>query len=281
MSFTAVKSSPDTTSTFTNPYLCLLLLRLDARAPRLSKATSLSLPWAQSREASALEDSAAPTNDRFAARLRGFGPLGILAILIILGGNFVIAPLSAILVLVWAKISKTPWREIGYVRPRSLVSTIAVGIIFGIAFKFAMKALVMPLFGAPPINQAYQFVTGNSAVIPVMIYTMIVTAGFGEETFYCGWMFERLGKLFGKGMTAKISIVLITTILFASIHYPEQGWPGVEQAFCTGLIFASIFATTGRIFMLMIAHAAFDLTALWMIYYGLETHVAHLIFSSP
>jgi len=46
----------------------------------------------------------------------------------------------------------------------------------------------------------------------------------------------------------------------------------------TGLIFGSIFAITGQIFTLMIAHATFDLTALWMIYYGLETRIAHLIF---
>jgi hypothetical protein len=42
-------------------------------------------------------------NDRFDARVRGFGPIGILAILIILAGNFIITPLSAILVLVWTK----------------------------------------------------------------------------------------------------------------------------------------------------------------------------------
>jgi membrane protease YdiL (CAAX protease family) len=224
------------------------------------------------------EVPATTADDNFAARLRGFGPLGILTILIIIAGNFVIAPLSAILVLIWTKISNTPLREIGYVRPRSWIKTIVIGIIFGVAFKFLMKAAVMPLFGAPPNNQAYQFVTGNSAVIPVMVYTMIIVAGFGEETFYRGWMFERLGKLFGESVAAKISIVLITTILFASVHYPEQGLPGVDQAFCTGLVFGSIFAITGQIFLLMIAHAAFDLTALWMIYYGLETQIAHLIF---
>jgi membrane protease YdiL (CAAX protease family) len=228
-----------------------------------------------------LDDSSPLPNDTFAARLRGFGPLGILAILIILAGNFIITPLSAILVLVWAKISNTPWREIGYVRPRSWTKTIVLGIVFGVALKFIMKALVMPLLGAPPINQAYQFVTGNSAVIPALIYTMIVTAGFGEETFYRGWMFERLGKLFGQSVAAKIAMVLIPSVLFASMHYPEQGIPGAEQALMTGLIFGSIFAATGQIFMLMIAHAAFDLTALWMIYYGLETRIAHLIFSSP
>jgi len=224
--------------------------------------------------------SADQINSKFAAQLRGFRPLGILAILIIIAGNFVIAPLSAILVLIWTKISNTPWREIGYVRPRSWITTIVIGIIFGVSFKFVMKAAVMPLFGAPPVNQAYHFVTGNSAIIPWMLYASIVTAGFGEETFYRGWMFERLIKLLGKSTGAKIAIVLITTILFASVHYPEQGLPGVEQACITGLVFGSIFAVTGSIFMLMIAHAAFDLTALWIIYYGLETQIAHLIFKS-
>ena len=228
-----------------------------------------------------MENSASLPNDRLAARLRGFGPLGILAILIILGGNVVVAPLSAILILIWVKLSGTPWRYIGYVRPRSWIRTIGIGIVFGVAFKFVMKALVMPLIGAPPVNQAYHFVTGNSAVIPAMLFTMLVTAGFGEETLYRGWMFERLGRLLGQSVPAKIAMILITSILFASLHYPDQRWPGVEQALVTGLIFGSIFAITGRIFMLMIAHAAFDLTALWMIYYDLETQIAHFIFKSP
>jgi len=232
------------------------------------------------RETSEAAIKAVPAipNDKLPARLRGFGPIGILAILIILGGNFIIPPLSAILILIWTKISDTPWRQIGYVRPRSWGKTIAIGIVFGVSLKFVMKALVMPLFGAPPINQAYQFVTGNPAVIPLMIYSMIVIAGFGEETFFRGWMFERLAKVFGQGGWARIAIVLITSILFASVHYPEQGVPGLTQALMTGLIFGSIFAITGRIFMLMIAHATFDLTALWMIYYGLETRIAHSFF---
>jgi membrane protease YdiL (CAAX protease family) len=216
-------------------------------------------------------------NERFAAALRGFGPLGILSIIVILAGGF-IPPLGAILVLVWVWLSRTPWREIGYVRPPSWTRTLIVGILFGVAFKFIMKALVMPLLGAPPVNWAYHFVTGNSAVIPMLVFTMIVTAGFGEETFYRGWMFERLGKLFGITVIAKASIVLITSVLFAAAHYASQGPLGVEQAIFTGLVFGTIFAITGRILMLMIAHAAFDLTALWMIYYDLETRVAHLIF---
>jgi membrane protease YdiL (CAAX protease family) len=219
-----------------------------------------------------------PPDDRFAARLRGFGPLGIAAILVILVGNFMVAPISAILVLVWARLSRTPWRKIGYVRPRSWTGTLVVGIFFGVAFKFLMKAIVMPLLGAPAVNQAYHFLAGNTAMLPWMLYTLIIGAGFGEETFYRGWMFERLGKLFGSGVWAKIFIVLLTSALFSLAHYSVQGLPGSEQAMITGLVFGTIFAITGRIFMIMIAHAAYDLMALAMIYWDFESAVAHSIF---
>ena len=221
---------------------------------------------------------APPSDDAIAAKLRGFGPLGILAMLAILAGNFVVAPLGAILVLLWAWRSHTPWREIGYVRPRSWAAGLAAGIGFGIAFKLLMKALVMPLLGAPPINEAYHNVVGNTAALPGMVLAMIVVAGFGEETVYRGYLFERLGKLLGAGMWAKGSIVVLTSVLFGLAHYPEQGLAGTEQAMITGLVFGTIFAMTGRIWMLMVAHAAFDLTALAIIYGGLESRVAHLIF---
>jgi membrane protease YdiL (CAAX protease family) len=223
-------------------------------------------------------ETTGPSSDnRVAAKLRGFGPLGILAIVVILAGAF-IPPFGAILVLVWVWLSRTPWREIGYVRPQSWMRTLIVGIVFGVAFKFLMKAVVMPLLGAPPINQAYHFLAGNTAALPGMVFVLIFNAGFGEETYFRGWMFERLGKLCGSSVWAKIFIVLFTSALFSAAHYPTQGFPGAEQAIFTGLVFGTIFALTGRVFMLMIAHAAFDLTALAMIYWDFETSVAQFFF---
>lgn len=61
-------------------------------------------------------------------------------------------------------------------------------------------------------------------------------------------------------------------------HYSVQGLAGVEQATIVGLVFGGIFALTGQIWMLMLAHTAFDLTAMAMIYWNLESTVAHLIF---
>jgi len=226
-----------------------------------------------------VEAGAAPqSGDRFAARLRGFGPLGILAIFVILAGNLIVVPLSAILVLVWVRWSRTPWREIGYVRPKSWLRTVAVGIAFGIAFKLLMKMIVMPLLGADAINQAFHYLAGNRAALPGILYAVIVGAGFGEETVFRGYMFERLGKLFGSGVGARASIVLLTAGWFGLLHYPVQGLAGAEQAAIVGLVFGTILTITGRIWMLMFAHAAFDVTAVAIIYWNLESAVAHLVF---
>jgi len=210
--------------------------------------------------------------------LRGFGPLGLAAIALILAGNLLFLPLSALLVLAWAQASGTPWPEIGFVRPRSWTRSILIGIAFGALFKLAMKAIVMPLLGAPPVNARYHYLAGNAAALPGMLYAVIIGAGFGEETVFRGYMFERLGKLLGSSRAAKIAIVFITTALFAAAHYPDQGVPGVEQAAFTGLAVGSTYAVTGELYMLMIAHASFDLVALALIYWNVEEKVAHFFF---
>jgi len=216
--------------------------------------------------------------------LRGFGIVGILfTLIVVLIGNVTLAnmimlPMGAILVLVWIKITKTPWCEIGYVKPKSWIAVIVIGLILGITFKFLMKAIIMPLLGADPINQSYHFLAGNKALLPAAIWTMLA-AGFGEETVFRGFLFTRLKRLLGRKNASKILIVIITSVLFAFGHH-SQGIAGIEQAVITGLVFGSIYAVDRSIWMIMIAHAAFDLTALAMIYWNLETIVAHLIFKS-
>ena len=227
-----------------------------------------------------MSDVAPPANardDRFAADLRGFGPVGIIAILIILAAQLV-APLSAILVLVWVQLSQTPWREIGYVRSRSWIGDAAAGIALGVALKFLLKIIVMPLLGADPINQTYHYLVGNPAAAAAEIIPLIVVAGFGEETVFRGYLFERFGKLLGQSAGARIATVILTTALFASLHFYDQGLAGAEQAVFTGLVFGTIYSVTGRIWMLMWAHAAYDIIAIAIIYLNLESTVAHLIF---
>lgn len=214
--------------------------------------------------------------NRFATRLRGFGPLGIVPMILIpfAGPAFI----GAILVLLWIRLSHTPWREIGYVPPKSWMRAIAIGIIFGVAFKLVMKAVVMPLLAADPINKPYHYLSGNTGATAAMAVFVIVSGGWGEETVYRGFLFERFCKLFGSGRATLWLALLLTSIWFAVVHYADQGVAGAEQAAMTGLVFGTIYVMTDSVFMPMFAHSAFDLTAVALIYWDLETRVAHFVF---
>ena len=217
-------------------------------------------------------------DDDLASRLRGFGPVGLFAIAVILAGNLIVVPLSAVLVLAWAWRSRTPWHEIGYVKPRNWIRDLILGVAFGIAFKILMKSVVMPLLGADSINRAYHYMVGNTKALPGMLLSIVVGAGIGEETLFRGYMFERLRKLMGTRAVAQVLIVLLTAGLFGLAHYPEQGLAGVQQGGIVGLVFGAIYADTGQLWILMCAHVAFDLAALALIYLDLESNVAHLVF---
>jgi len=93
-----------------------------------------------------------------------------------------------------------------------------------------------------------------------------------------GFLFERLGKLIGRGVWVKALIVVLGAALFGLAHYSLQGLAGLQQGTIVGLVHGSIFAITGRIWFLIVAHAAFNVTAAMMIYWNLESTVAQLVF---
>jgi membrane protease YdiL (CAAX protease family) len=211
-------------------------------------------------------------------RLRGFGPIGLLAMAVVLLGNVLFPGGAGLLVLIWARLSRTPWRDIGYVRPRSWIGTLALGIVLGFMLELTLKAIVMRMLGAPAINPAYRNLVGNASAVPGFLFTIIVGAGFGEETVFRGFLFERLGKLLGHGRPAKFAIILVTSLLFGLAHYGTQGWAGVEQSAVTGAVFGTCYALAGRIWLPIVIHATFDLTAYALIYWNLAPTVATLLF---
>ena len=66
--------------------------------------------------------------------------------------------------------------------------------------------------------------------------------------------------------------------MFALLHVVEQGRDGAIQAMFTGVVFGAIYARTRSLWMLMVAHAAFDLVAVAIIYGGFEENVSRMLF---
>ena len=202
--------------------------------------------------------------------LRGFGLAGIISILVIvLSGNL----LGAALVVVWAQLSGTRWSDLGFVRLPHGAIDLVIAFIAGVLFELLMKAVVMPLVGFGSINSAYHYLVANPAALPGMFFLVIVGAGFGEELIWRGFLFNRLGALIGPRRYATLVIVIFTSMLFGLAHYHDQGVPGAVQATITGLVFGVTYARIRTIWPVMVAHAAFDVTAVLIIYWNLEEQI--------
>jgi membrane protease YdiL (CAAX protease family) len=202
------------------------------------------------------------------------GSVAIITIIVILlTGNLA----GAALVLIWASVSGTRWRDLGFVRPPHGAIDVVIALVAGVLFKILMKTLVMPLLGFDQINSTYHFLSGNTASLLVTLLWVIVGGGFGEELIWRGFLFERLGSFLGPRAHAKLVIVVVTSILFAIAHYWDQGLPGAVQATMTGLVFGGTYARIRTIWPIMVAHAAFDVAAVLMIYWNLEEPIAHLL----
>jgi membrane protease YdiL (CAAX protease family) len=198
-------------------------------------------------------------------------------LLIVLAG--LVGPWAgALAVLVWAHRSGTPKGALGLSPPRRWAPTILLGTAAGVLLKILMKAIVMPLLAAPPVNTAYHVLEGNSAALPRMILTIVVSAGFGEEILYRGWLFERFGRVWGRTTAARAATVAVTSLLFAAAHHADQGVPGAMQALLTGASFGAVYLATGTLWLPIVMHIAFDLTAVAIITLGLEQATAHLVF---
>jgi membrane protease YdiL (CAAX protease family) len=103
-----------------------------------------------------------------------------------------------------------------------------------VALKFAMKSIVMPLLGAPPVSGPFHYLAHNPVEIPSALYLMIIGAGFGEEMLFRGWAFERFRKLIGDSPWVKALAVVITSAWFGWSRYGFQGAMGVQNATWSG-----------------------------------------------
>ena len=51
-----------------------------------------------------------------------------------------------------------------------------------------------------------------------------------------------------------------------------------QQAAVVGLVYGTLYAVEGRLWLPMVVHAAFDIAAVALIYWQWESAVAHLLF---
>lgn len=218
-------------------------------------------------------------DQRVAASLSGFGFGGIVSLILILGGVLVAIPIAGLLVLIWAWLSYTPLRELGLKRPGSWLGVLVIGIVTGVALKVAMKSVLLPYLGAPAVNPAFQHMHGDLNAFLLVVPDLIIFAGFCEELIFRGYLINRWQAAVGRSALSGVGAILITAAIFGPLHYTMQGYWGALQATIVGILFAGAYLLNGqRLWSLIVAHAAFDVFAFWIIYADMEEKFAHLVF---
>jgi membrane protease YdiL (CAAX protease family) len=214
---------------------------------------------------------------RTAAALRRMGPIGAAAAIAIIASSVLAPPLAALLVFLWAWLSRTPLADLGLSAQRGWAATVVGGIVAGVALYLLMKGVVLPRLGAPTMSAVYGHLRGDFNAFLIEVPQMIVLAGFAEEVVFRGFLINRLQAWLGHSFFSAIAIVIITAGIFGPLHYLTYGWFGAVQATIVGVLFAAAYLAIGRyLWPLVVAHATFDVAAIWVIYAGLEERVAQL-----
>jgi uncharacterized protein len=215
---------------------------------------------------------------RTAAYLRGTGVAGNAELLFITATSVLFTPAAAALVLLWAWVSQTPWRRLGLYRPNNWLGAVGAGVALGIVEKLAMKALIMPMLGAPAVNSHFGYLASNPRAALFFAIYAVVGAGFAEELVFRGYLLDRIESLLVRVSGKQTIAILVSTVIFAGLHY-QQGWSGIENAGILGLLAALIYVGFGRnLWPLVVMHAVYDLLSLVLIYFHWEAAAAHLIF---
>ena len=123
-----------------------------------------------------------------------------------------------------------------------------------------MKSIVHAARRAPtPVNQAFRYCKATPLPLPGILFMVIAAAGFGEETLFRSYASSGCDGWWGTSAAGHHPTVV--DVRGSAPALPFQVFPGVQQATIRrDVIFGTIYAVTRTISMLMLAHAAFDVT---------------------
>jgi len=188
----------------------------------------------------------------------------------------------------WIPFSKTPemvllgwislrlrglrWRDVGLVRYRPWLQTIAIGGGVGALFEAFALLVTQPLLswflGRQPDLELFRMLTGNLKLTLLFVALSWALAGFGEEMFWRGYLMNRVAGLLGQETASWIASLVIVSFVFGLGH-SYQGLTGIVEEGFAGLLLGLLYLGTGRnLWVPIIAHGVADTIDMVLIYFG-------------
>lgn len=167
-----------------------------------------------------------------------------------------------------------PFSALGFYREKFTsknLLVIAPLVAFGL-FVFYVIALVPGiemLTGVPIDYSSMDQLKGNLPTTITWILLVWVTAAFGEEIIFRGYLMRQFVKFFGDSKISLAVNILIISSFFGYMHM-QQGITGQLVAGSTGALFAIIFVMRKYdLWFMIMVHGFFNTLAFVSIYLGL------------
>lgn len=98
-------------------------------------------------------------------------------------------------------------------------------------------------------------IEGNVQQYLVLIALSWISAGFGEEMFFRGFVITRLQTMLNRSKLSSVTAVILAALLFGYVHFYYQGLAGLVNGGVIGLIFGTFYLLYKRnLWPLVLAH---------------------------
>lgn len=167
----------------------------------------------------------------------------------------------------WVEYGRGTFKSLGFRRSNLkakqllVVAPVAAAIIF-ILYLFVIVPGVTYFTGEPMDFSLLETYRGNLPAILLLIIFAWVSAGFGEEILFRGYLMRQFTKFFGSSTLSIVLNILILGVVFGWLH-SYQGISGQIVTGIVGAIIATIFHVRKDDLWFVIAiHGFFDTIAL-------------------
>ncbi|MFP2996704.1 CPBP family intramembrane glutamic endopeptidase [Spongiivirga sp. MCCC 1A20706] len=199
----------------------------------------------------------------------------ILCIILYASGYFQMIIAGLIFILASAlEYKKDCFQSLGFQRKNFNVKSLLVvapilGVVFFLFYYYVMVPGVTYLTGQPIDYSIFETYKGNLPATLGLLALIWVSAAFGEEIVFRGYLMKQFTKFFGSSKISLIINILLFGFLFGWVH-AYQGITGQIITGIIGMVLAIIFHIRNNDLWFNIAvHGFIDTVAVVFIYYGI------------
>jgi len=161
----------------------------------------------------------------------------------------------------------------GFQKKKATVFNLAIlapitGLLIVIIYRYILAPIVTKCTGVPLNISDFDIIRGN---LPVLLMTLVyvwISAAFGEEIVFRGYLMTRFSKIFGTSTIAIVTNILLLGVFFGSVHF-YQGITGQILSGITGAMIATLFyLKKDDLWFCIIVHGMVNTIALTAVYYN-------------